>query len=533
MTVNSGQLLDHVRRLTASATLASLGDSALLERFVHQGDHGAFAALLARHGSMVYNVCYRLLGNAHAAEDAFQAAFLVLARKACTLRRNDSLAAWLHGVAGRVALNARRASRRHPVRPESLTAHEVSDGRPDPLSQLTVRELLQALEEEVQRLPTANRLAVVLCCLEGLSQEEAAQRLGWTVGSVKGRLERGRARLRALLVRRGLTLTTVVPVLQATRHKLSAAVTLQTAKAALAFSRSLSASDVAVSGEVLRLAEHVVKGATMFKWKVAVVMAFALGTTVLGVFAAQEPQGKEDADKNRPPVVMTVELNDGSRVVGRSASLKELRLRASFGDVRIPIEQVASLQLKDEQGTAVVRFHGSDQLSGVLDMKALGDLRVATALGDTTVPLKLVTLCKIDPPPSRARVTARASTSGEATGSSDPFLPLDKVSPWNSGDYAPGWIEADLGVLRKLDRITLVVYQTPKGETVHEVWVSSEPIGEDRAKARLVKTFQGETENAQELKYTFGMDVSARYVQIRTTQSPSWVGWANIDLQVR
>jgi hypothetical protein len=189
--------------------------------------------------------------------------------------------------------------------------------------------------------------------------------------------------------------------------------------------------------------------------------------------------------------------------------------------------------MKDEQGLAVLRFHNGDQLTGVLDLKATGDLRVATALGEATVPLKLVTQCKIDPAVARAKVTARASSSVEATDPNHPFLPRDKSNRWNSGVYAPAWIEADLGAVRTLESMTLLTAQTPKGETVHEVWVSNEPIGEDRAKAKLVHTFQGETDINQELKHVFGMDLSARYVQIRTTQSPSWIGWTNIDLQVR
>jgi RNA polymerase sigma factor (sigma-70 family) len=481
---------------------------------------------------MVYGVCHRLLGNDHAAEDTFQATFLVLACKASSLRCRDSLAAWLHGVAVRITLNARRASQRHPIRQESLTDEEAFDACPDSLSHLTACELFQALEEEVQRLPRAYRLAVVLCSLEGLSQEEVAHQLGWTVGSVKGRLERGRARLRERLTRRGLTLAAVANVFHATSRELSAGLTARTVKSALAFTGAEFPSKAAVSGEVLHLAEHFLKGTTMFKWKMAVVLTFLLGMTALSAFALHNGQCKEDTDKKRPPVVV-VDLNDGSRVVGRSASLKELRLKASFGEVSIPIEQVASLQFKDDQGTAVVRFHNGDQLTGTLDLKALGDLKVMTALGETTVPLKLVTQCKIEAAPGRAQVTARASTTGEQTDPNNPFLQLDKVSSWNSGGYAPAWIEADLGKQKTLDSINLVVNQLPNGETIHEIWVSDEPIGEDRAKAKLVHTLKGETEEGQELKYTFPVGSTARYVQILTTQSPSWVAWHSIDLQVR
>jgi hypothetical protein len=270
----------------------------------------------------------------------------------------------------------------------------------------------------------------------------------------------------------------------------------------------------------------------MFKWKLALALASFLGITALGAFAPLEGQDKDAADKKRSPVALAVDLNDGSRVVGKSDSLTELRLRTSFGEVRIPVGQVAGVQFKDDQGTTVVRFHNGDQLTGTLDLKALGDLKVVTALGETTVPLKLVTACKIEAAPSRAKVTARASTTGEMTDPNSPFL-HDNASRWNSGGYAPAWIEADLSAVRTLDRITLVVNQIPNGETEHEIWVSDEPISNDRTKAKRVHTFRGKTENDQELKFTFPANVTARYVQIRTTESPSWVDWRNIDLQVR
>jgi DNA-directed RNA polymerase specialized sigma24 family protein len=120
MTLHATQLLDHIRRLTIPASLASATDSVLLVRFIRQRDQAAFTTLVARQGPMVLNVCRRLLGNAQAAEDAFQAAFLVLARKAGSLRHGASLAAWLHGVAARVALNARRVARRRPTQLEPL-----------------------------------------------------------------------------------------------------------------------------------------------------------------------------------------------------------------------------------------------------------------------------------------------------------------------------------------------------------------------------------------------------------------------------
>jgi RNA polymerase sigma factor (sigma-70 family) len=214
-------LVNRLRRLAKPSEAA--GDAEFLARYVRDRDEAAFAALVARHGPLVWNVCRRVLGDAHAADEAAQATFLVLARRAGALGRPAALAGWLYGVAWRVARKARRAGRRRRGPRAPAAAADRPDPRPDPLGELTARELVAVLEEEVRRLPEAQRLAVVLCCLEGLSQEEAARRLGCTPGSVKGRLERGRARLDARLVRRGLALTAALAAAEAVRGSGAAA----------------------------------------------------------------------------------------------------------------------------------------------------------------------------------------------------------------------------------------------------------------------------------------------------------------------
>jgi RNA polymerase sigma factor (sigma-70 family) len=203
--------------LRLAAPPAPEADADLLDRYARGRDEAAFHALVARHGPMVWRVCRRVLGNDHAAEDAFQATFRVLARRAGGIRRPAALAGWLYGVALRVARKARGAclARRLRQRPagEAAPPGECSDV----LARVTARELLLALDEEVERLRGACKLLVVLCCLEGLSQEEAARQLGWTPGSVKGRLERGRRRLHHRLARRGLSLTGVLAASEVSR----------------------------------------------------------------------------------------------------------------------------------------------------------------------------------------------------------------------------------------------------------------------------------------------------------------------------
>jgi RNA polymerase sigma factor (sigma-70 family) len=178
---------------------AATSDEELLRRFVVDRDDRAFGDLVGRHGGMVMGVCRRLLGQAHDAEDAFQAVFLVLARKADTLRRAGSLPAWLHKTAFRIGLRARAVrGRRREQATEDLSMIAAAEFR-----DIAADHDRSIVDEELSALPERYRLPLFLCCVEGKSLDAAARQLGWSVGSVKGRLERGRAELRRrLLLRR-------------------------------------------------------------------------------------------------------------------------------------------------------------------------------------------------------------------------------------------------------------------------------------------------------------------------------------------
>src|SRR5262249_53956178 len=255
-------LLPYIRRLVTRPQSSEAADASLLRRFISERDETAFAALLHRHGPMVLHVCRRVLGDLHDAEDAFQATFLILARKAATVRPRRALPAWLHVVARRVALKARsaKAGQSVPLRPVDAPA----DPRLDPLATIAVRELLGILDEELERLPEVYRLPVILCALEGRSLEEAARQLSWTVGSVKGRLERGRARLHARLVRRGATLSVALAAAEMSRGAASAAVILRllpaTVRSAAAFAAGQSAAAGGASVGAATLAGQTLRG---------------------------------------------------------------------------------------------------------------------------------------------------------------------------------------------------------------------------------------------------------------------------------
>jgi polysaccharide export outer membrane protein len=192
---------DH--RSPAAPAADEASDGLLLARFHQDGDETAFTLLVQRHGPMVLSVCRRVLGDSPDADDAFQVTFLVLVRKAATLRQPTSLAAWLHGVAHRTALKARaNAARRCAV--ERQTEPMLPSEPPD--DELSDPELHAALDEELSRLPEKYRAPLVLCYLEGLTNEQAARRLGWRAGSMSYRLARGRELMRRRLDQRGFAL---------------------------------------------------------------------------------------------------------------------------------------------------------------------------------------------------------------------------------------------------------------------------------------------------------------------------------------
>src|SRR5207253_1066632 len=150
------------------------GDGRLLERFAFTRDEVAFAALMQRHGALVLGVCRQVLGHHHDAEDAFQATFLLLARKAGTVRARTHLAGFLHGVAYRVAMTAKRAAARRRAREGQATGRD----QPGPGWEAAWREVQALLHEEIDRLPAKYRAPFLLCCVEGMSRAEAARQLG-------------------------------------------------------------------------------------------------------------------------------------------------------------------------------------------------------------------------------------------------------------------------------------------------------------------------------------------------------------------
>jgi RNA polymerase sigma factor (sigma-70 family) len=324
-------------------------DGQLLGRFVRSRDEVAFETLVRRHGPMVLGVCRRLLLTAEDAEDAFQATFLVLAKKAASVSPRERVGPWLHGVAYLAARKARAAATRLRARekqvrvlPEPAT---VADGLWDDLAPL--------LDQEVARLPEKYRLPIVLCDLEGKSRAEAARLLGWPEGTVAGRLVRARALLAKRLTRLGLPLSAGVLT----------AVLAQNASACAPLTLVEQAARRTASGPVLALAEGVLKAMLLTKWKLTA--AFVLSVALMagaGVLVARgfpvmprdEPPVKQDAG---PPAKQDAE---------RAGAQKEKAEEVAWG------EAVGGLQ-------AGLVFPAEGRLSCIVGEKAAFRVKVRNA----------------------------------------------------------------------------------------------------------------------------------------------------------
>jgi RNA polymerase sigma factor (sigma-70 family) len=198
-TARIGSFLRQLKRGMAAEMLSEEPDQALVERLLTGRDEAAFEALVRRHGPMVYRVCWRVLQHGEDSEDAFQATFLLLARKLLTLKERSSLASWLHGVAHRVALDAKRQvarRRRHEG--------QVPVSPPVPADEISWREVRTVLDTELASLPEKLRSPLILFYLEGRTQDEAARQLGWSKSTLLRRLEEARSALGRRLTRKGL-----------------------------------------------------------------------------------------------------------------------------------------------------------------------------------------------------------------------------------------------------------------------------------------------------------------------------------------
>jgi RNA polymerase sigma factor (sigma-70 family) len=273
-----GNVVQHIGKLVAAEQARQFSDGELLELFARDRDQSAFAALVGRHGAMVLNVCRRILHNDLDAQDAYQAAFLVLVQKARSIRKKNSVGSWLHGVARRAATNLRKQSARRRVREQQVAVRPEQHP-----ADVSWREMQTILDDEIQRLPERLSTPLVLCYLEGKTHDEAAQQLGWKLTTFRGRLERARELLRKGLTRRGVTLSAALlaTALAETTGAADLPATLLAATLKAAIAGQPLAAGV-ISARAATLARGVTKSMMLRKLRIATVLIVAIGLAGVG-----------------------------------------------------------------------------------------------------------------------------------------------------------------------------------------------------------------------------------------------------------
>jgi RNA polymerase sigma-70 factor (ECF subfamily) len=303
-------LMAGIRAVAASRLMESLfregsatglTDEQLLERFVSQRGapaENAFGAIVQRHGPTVLRICRTSLRDLHDAEDAFQATFLILARKAASLRKPALLGPWLYGVARRTAQKVRaRRSRIEETDQRAQCLAPVADAS-GPDENVNRNEEAEMLHGEISRLPERYRRPVVLCYFEGLTHEEAARQLGWPMGTLGVRLMRAREQLRARLTRRGLTATGLAALdIARPAEPLAPPLLEQTVRAASSFAPWTATSLGTISPQVTAIAMGVLRTMSIHKLaiRLAVIPACGLVASGSAALALQAPAKRPSA----------------------------------------------------------------------------------------------------------------------------------------------------------------------------------------------------------------------------------------------
>jgi RNA polymerase sigma factor (sigma-70 family) len=337
--------MGYLRRTIAPAEGNGVSDAQLLERFIRARDEVAFELLVYRHGPMVFGVCRRVLRDIHDAEDAFQATMLVLARKADSISKWNSISSWLYKAAYRTALRAKAHSTKRTRFENHLLDPAGVRAPSDPADDLARRELRPVLDEELNRLPEKYRLPVVLCYLEGKTNEQAARQLQWPLGTVKTRLTKARELLCTQLARRGLTLSTALLVTTLSQNAASIGMPPALVSSIVQAAVKIAAGSAAAAGLMSTRVAFLTQGAlnamfmTKLKFVAAVVLAISVAGTGAGVLSystrAAAPTGP--MPEHQPPPV---------------AKADERFLNRLEADLAMAEDQLAAAKAKFEQAKA-------------------------------------------------------------------------------------------------------------------------------------------------------------------------------------
>jgi RNA polymerase sigma factor (sigma-70 family) len=508
-------------RLFDAGSITSLSEWQLLERFVLHRDQQAFEALVARHGPMVLGTCRRVLGNSQDVDDAFQATFLVLLKRAGSLGPGDVLAGWLHGVAVRVAHQARSTAFRRGQRERTGLALESASPEPaghDP-------ELQQILDEEISRLPWKYRAPIVLCYLQGHTHEQAARQLEWPLGTVKGRLSRARAQLEGRLSRRGLALGGALAALAA-GTRAEAAVAQPLIEATCRAVQQLASGKLSVhifSTSIARLAEGVLTAMIIQKLRLIALSTIVSGLllTGSGVLARQQagrdgttaetPQEKLGAAKqqvasvelpspdasSRPPVAATVRKSEADLVrdVLQAARHAYLATRDDYHKGHSHVERVyqaSRLLMNAESETAATAAQKAKAVEAHLErMRDLarseehaadGDPNGSEAhafLAEAQLLLAQAKAHRPAPPAAGAPVQGSKSGPGEDPKSQAINAKLEEPIPMNFANETP--LE---------DVLKYIKQATTHGPTDSGIPIYVDPIGLQEAEKTMASTVQ-------------------------------------------
>ncbi len=332
-----GAVLGSIRALFGAGTSVGMDDAQLLDRFLTgraEVSGAAFEALVTRHGPMVLGVCRNARLDAHEAQDAFQATFLILARKAASIRRRDSLASWLFGVARKVATRARSDAARRRSRERGAAVSEVVE--PDPGRE---PEDLSALYEEIDRLPGTYRDPVILCYLDGMTYEAAARQLRCPLGTLSVRLKRARERLRSRLTRRGVAPSTL-PIGGFIPGATTASVPIALAESAARAASRTTVGKATVAGAVpASVASLAARTMAMMRYRAIGIGSMGLGFVVLVATASLAVRATEDRPGVPEQALTAKEARPWERMLPGGATVELLGVSthpAGPGTWRIP-----------------------------------------------------------------------------------------------------------------------------------------------------------------------------------------------------
>jgi RNA polymerase sigma factor (sigma-70 family) len=403
----------------------ALSDGQLLTDYLGRRDEAALAALVHRHGPMVWGVCRRVLRHYHDAEDAFQATFLVLVRRAASIASRELLANWLYGVAYQTALNARAAAARRGARERQVTTMP----EPETTGQDLWQDLLPLLDQELSRLPDKYRLPVVLCDLEGKTRKEAARQIGCPEGTVAGRLARARALLAKRLARHGVMVSAGALAAGLARGAASAGVpapvVASTIKAATLLAAGQAAAAGVVSARVAALTEGVLKTMLLTRLKIAgavlgvlTVLGALTGLLWLPVLAADPPRPAQQGNQPQGAPEPIVVREDG--LLSKVAWSADGEVVATVSDTSEAVD------VKDSSGNNPKKV----QLrTSTLKLWDAGTGKLRRALEGE----KYVTISALAFSPDRetaALVTRTPSTTVEAGNRDKPEVKLMDVRTW-------------------------------------------------------------------------------------------------------